>query len=268
MAGSQVATPAVGASDWTDWITQQGLTDRGFMSLTLTNMSVSAACQIAGGSIAEIAGSIFNFATAETIDASTWTAIATASDVYVKLVTSGTSVLAEFTTTAPTWRDDYQGFYGSAASVERWIGGLYKTGTSTYDNKFLYSRGDQLSRLLQLGKTRPILNYEFEIGEWNMDATNTVSIAHNSVFGDILKVRKIDAMIKDDTETSLYPIDAFDAFEVGGSSEGIPQGGINSIDSSNIVLYRTAGGYFDGTTFNATASTVSNRGWIFVDYEA
>ena len=43
MSCTIVSTPAVGAASWTGWITQQGLTDRGFMRVSLTEFATTTA---------------------------------------------------------------------------------------------------------------------------------------------------------------------------------------------------------------------------------
>lgn len=114
----------------------------GFMGLSLTEYSTSAAAAIAAGSVVEIAGAMFTFASDEAINASSWTAITTATTAYIALTPSGTAgsqvVTAAYTATAPTWRDDLQGWYASAASSTRVIGTVYKAGATSYYPKYLY----------------------------------------------------------------------------------------------------------------------------------
>jgi hypothetical protein len=112
---------------------------KGFQGISLTEFATSALSEIAAGSVVEIAGAFFNFPADETINASTWTSIASGSTAYIVLVPAGTAgsqtVTAEFTATAPVWRDDNQGWYASAASVSRVIGSVYKVSATAQTRK-------------------------------------------------------------------------------------------------------------------------------------
>lgn len=141
MAGSQIST-SVSIID----------NLKGYMALSLTEYNTSAAAAIAAGSVVEIAGAFFTFAGDETPNASSWTAIATGSTAYLALTASGTAgsqiVNAEYTATAPTWRDDLQGWYASAASSVRVIGSVYKAESTSYYPKYVFQykqMGDPLS---------------------------------------------------------------------------------------------------------------------------
>ncbi len=138
MACTIVSTPATGAADWTGWITQQGLTDRGFMRLSLTNFSASAASSIATGSIMELAGSIYSFTeTAISLAAGTPSA---STAVYFTVIPAagGTTCTVIMEGTAPTFVDAKQGWYASAASLTRYIGGCYIGTAGVYYRKWLY----------------------------------------------------------------------------------------------------------------------------------
>jgi len=126
----------------------------GFQALSLTEYSTSAAASIAAGSVVEIAGAFFTFAGDEAINASSWTSIVTGTTAYITLTASGTAgsqiVDAAYTSTAPTWRDDFQGWYASAASNVRVIGTVYKAEATSYYPKFIYGP-------MQDGKLKAIL---------------------------------------------------------------------------------------------------------------
>ena len=138
MACTIVTTPSVGASDWTSWITQQGLTDRGFMRVSLTNFAGTVASAIGTGSVFECAGSIYS-CTETAISLATGTASASVA-VYIMAIpaAAGTTCTFELNSVAPTWIDSKQGFYASAASVTRAIGGMYIGTVATYYDKWLY----------------------------------------------------------------------------------------------------------------------------------
>jgi len=112
---------------------------KGYFGLSLSGMLTSSAPTIISGSVIEIAGSLFQFTSDESINASSWTAISTASDVYIYLESDGATaatLTAYFTDTAPTWREDYNGWYMSAGSSIRVVAGVYKTSATEYDEKY------------------------------------------------------------------------------------------------------------------------------------
>jgi hypothetical protein len=116
---------------------------KGFQAVSLTEYNTSAAAAIAAGSMVEIAGAFFTFVSDEAINASSWTAIVTGTTAYITLTPSGTAgsqiISVAYTSTAPTWRDDHQGWYASAASNVRVIGSVYKAEATRYIPKYLYN---------------------------------------------------------------------------------------------------------------------------------
>ena len=129
MAGSQVPTSITILNSL-----------KGFQALSMTEYTTSAAAAIAAGSIVEIAGAFFQFAADETPTG--WSSIATGSTAYIALTASGTAgsqiVEASYTATAPTWRDDHQGWYASAASSVRIVASVYKAEAARYMKKYVY----------------------------------------------------------------------------------------------------------------------------------
>jgi len=119
----------------------------GFQAVSLTEYATSAAAAIAAGSVVEIAGAFFTFSGDEAIEASTWTSIVTGNTAYIALTAAGTAgsqtVTAQYTSTAPTWRDDFQGWYASAASSVRVIGSVYKAEATNYARKYLIDATQQ-----------------------------------------------------------------------------------------------------------------------------
>lgn len=134
MAGSQIST-SVSIIDSLS----------GFMALSLTEYNTSAAAAIAAGSKVEIAGAFFQFPADETPTG--WTAISTGTTAYIALTASGTAgsqvVNAGYVSTAPTWRDDLQGWYASAASSVRVIGSVYKAEATSYYPKYILAKQQQ-----------------------------------------------------------------------------------------------------------------------------
>jgi hypothetical protein len=111
----------------------------------------------------------------------------------------------------------------------------------TIDNAF--------SALIQ----RKIVN----IGDWNMDTTASVSVAHG--ISDYTKIRSVSVMICADSgalSDGRFPLVFSEAIHTSGN-------GFWSIDATNVVLSRVASGYFDNNSFDALSY---NRGFIVIDY--
>ena len=87
----------------------------------------------------------------------------------------------------------------------------------------------------------------YDIGDWNMDSTTNVNIAHG-LGADWQNVIHAQAMILDDTSQNLTPLYA---------------GGAVSILSTNIRLARDNAGIFDNTAYDSTSF---NRGRVFIHY--
>jgi hypothetical protein len=94
-----------------------------------------------------------------------------------------------------------------------------------------------------------------EIGDWNMDATAQVTIAHG--IADFTKIRSLSAIVRTDADSAYYNLVNG---EIGASSGNTQI----QAQSTNVLLARAVGGIFDSTSFDSTAF---NRGWITVVYE-
>jgi hypothetical protein len=97
-----------------------------------------------------------------------------------------------------------------------------------------------------------------EIGDWDMDATPNINVAHGVVAANI---RTVFVMISND-EAPLFYFDLSKA-NSSGVVDGFFQIDVNT--GTDIFLERRTGGSFDSTSFNATPF---NRGWITIVYEA
>lgn len=93
-----------------------------------------------------------------------------------------------------------------------------------------------------------------DIGDWNMDSTVFVNVAHG--LPDYTKIRSISALIRRDDDSTYYDFATADNNTAGTNS------GLNA-STTNINLSRATGGTFDGINFNATTF---NRGWIVIQY--
>lgn len=96
------------------------------------------------------------------------------------------------------------------------------------------------------------------IGNWNMDSTDTITVAHGIT--DFTKIRSVNVYIIDDGGTNIYPINM--AYTTGTPVTAV-QGTIGSITETFVSLYRLTGGTFDDANFN---SSPYNRGWIHIEY--
>lgn len=122
---------------------------KGFIALSLTNFTSTAVSAIASGSAVEVAGAFFLADGDITINASSWTAITTASTAYLALTPSGSAgsqtIAAAWTATAPVWSTSKQGWYATAASSVRVVASAYKDGptTSASSKKIIGKFGDR-----------------------------------------------------------------------------------------------------------------------------
>ena len=95
-----------------------------------------------------------------------------------------------------------------------------------------------------------------DIGNWNMDSTVSVDVAHGLTSS---KIRSASAyIIADGGGTTILLTGSPDA------TSGSVQGGIYwQSSTTNISLWRLTGGAFDGAGYDATSF---NRGWITITY--
>ncbi len=139
-AGTEINLYAVGDVDLTALMNTVDLQRVTYQGLSLTNYDNTSLPAIAAGSLAEVAGALFKFASEEAITG--WGAISNDTAAYIKLVPAGTdpdTVTAEFTDTAPTWSDAKQGWYGTGgAANHRYVATLHRVDAATYSNKNLY----------------------------------------------------------------------------------------------------------------------------------
>ncbi len=263
--GTEINLYGVGDVDLTALMNTVDLQRVTFQGLSLTNYDNTALPAIAAGSLVEVAGALFKFASEEAITG--WGGIGDDTPAYIKLVPAGTdpdTVTAEFTDTAPVWSDAKQWWYGTGgAANHKYIGGLHRVDAATYYNKYLIK--GQVGFISGLGFYKELITDTFrkrkviELGDWNMDATPTLSVAHGLSAND--KIRKISVMIRHDDSSNIYPLFS----TLVNENTSTPAGGINEIGAVNIILVRTLAQKFDGAAFNSTSY---NRGWITIEYEA
>ena len=89
-----------------------------------------------------------------------------------------------------------------------------------------------------------------DIGDWDMNGTTNVNIAHGLTLANI---RDVSVMIRDDFDLNYYPLDY----------QGGTVGGYWLTGGTNVSLTRVISGHFDNGTYD---STTYNRGWITITY--
>lgn len=245
---------------------------QGYNGISLTNWTVSSASVIAAGSGVEVAGAFFRFSVDDTNDATSFSAITTGATAYLVLTPSGTAgsqiVTSSWTSTAPVWRMDFNGWYQTAASAIRAVAGVVKTGAASYESKFiLQDRGTlegvntYTGRIVASGGiTENSVNIKrkiVEIGDWNMDSSVQTTVDSAIAYASI---RNVSVIIRPDSGSGTV-MSAIWGYNVAGTIQGDWRIEENS---SNIILTRVTSGRFDGANFNATSF---NRGWISIDYE-
>jgi hypothetical protein len=115
-----------------------------------------------------------------------------------------------------------------------------------------YRDGVPQGRDITVAIHRKIVN----IGDWDMDATGIVTVAHGLTLG---KIRNISGMIRNDADSLYLPFPGgFGSLSVLNSSLTIYQ-----IDSTNVTLARESASVYDNNSYDSTAF---NRGWLIIEY--
>ena len=101
----------------------------------------------------------------------------------------------------------------------------------------------------------PLQTTVVNIGDWDMNATVSVSVNHGLTLS---KIRSILVMIRNDADTVYYSLT-----HDGGGSALI--GRIDAIHDTYVVLTRENSGGYDSTLFDSTSY---NRGWMVIQHTA
>lgn len=138
MADEKVTWPSSTPTAVSDYQAQNTLLSKiiiGLMELSLTNYNNTSLPAIAAGSIIEVAGSLYQFASETAISGS-----ASAGMNYIYMVPSGSDLTPTWTTTAPTWDAAKQGWYGTGgAATYRYVASVYLSGAN-YVGKTMLER--------------------------------------------------------------------------------------------------------------------------------
>jgi hypothetical protein len=94
-----------------------------------------------------------------------------------------------------------------------------------------------------------LLTKVVDIGDWNMDATDTVNVVHGLTAS---KIREVSVFIRNDDDSFGIPL-----LCQANNTNAIIRG------SANIVLSRTTGDIFDNVGYDLTSY---NRGWVIIKY--
>ena len=106
--------------------------------------------------------------------------------------------------------------------------------------------GNTLNSTTALANER--ISQELEIGDWDMDATNSVNVNHSLSVTEWLTIRDLSVIISDNSTSGFG---------------ALVNGGLMSFTPTFFQLQRTVGGVFDTTDFDATSF---NRGFITFTY--
>lgn len=110
------------------------------------------------------------------------------------------------------------------------------------------------TKLNGLGSQTIKLNTKIiEIGDWNMDVTNLISVSHGLTLSTI---RSITCLIRNDANTDYF--DHSLSTPTDSTNDGV------SADTTVIWVSRADGGFFDNAGFDSIAGY--NRGWITIQY--
>jgi hypothetical protein len=216
---------------------------KGFQQVTLTDYDTTTACSIEEGSVLEVAGSLY----IATSDCAIGTAGISTALQYIQAIGSVGGCVFAYGAVAPTWRDDYQGYYASAASTTRVIGGCYYTRTS-FTEKWIYGKPKDMNFTRTSNSLRPLKPILLAIGDWNMDLLLSTSIAHGLTAANIIS---IGGYVRRDDSAQYWPIAEEDQL-------------FGYWDTTYITLARKDSGRFDSVLFDSTSF---NRGWVTIQYE-
>ncbi len=140
-----------------------------------------------------------------------------------------------------------QDLVASASVVINGAGTLLVGGSSQLNSTLLVLGGIDTANDGIFHKTKIL-----DIGDWNMDSTASVSVAHGVTAS---KIRTVSVTIRNDAGTATYPLECA---EIGDAP-----GGYWQYNTTNVVLNRVAARRFDEVNFDATSY---NRGWVTIKY--
>jgi hypothetical protein len=216
-------------------------------------------------------GQMYKVSTGFTLAAASGSHVLLTGDFIICNKNNATAIDADWDTIKGTkiWidEDDMASDSAALAPSQQSVKKFVEDGAITFTNKTLDSAGagnvltfdgsaantdiTSVSSIDEVGGKE--IKYKYlEIGDWNMDGTASVTVAHGL---DTSKFINVSAAIKQDVVAN--PI--YDLFSEGGGSISWDP----SPTSSPVTLWRTAAGFFDNTDYDQTSY---NRGWILITY--
>jgi hypothetical protein len=100
----------------------------------------------------------------------------------------------------------------------------------------------------------PIQTISLNIGDWNMDSTSSVNVAHGL---DYTKIVEVNAFIRDDAGTT------YNMLSHNKTTALITDGSIALVNSTNVNLERKVSGPYDNSSYDSTSY---NRGFVTIKY--
>lgn len=188
MAGYRVNNYDTSTANITSLMETIDATRTGYIALSLTEYDSTARPEIAGGSLVEVAGSLFRFSTTEAISTAGVTSTA-AQMYYIRLVPTSSQCSAQFSTTASAWREDLQGYYHSTTSNNRVVGATYFTGAD-YLSKLVYLNRDLKRGIFAHGMT----NFVPSTGVGDL---STVSVVMSAPINTIVSMGLVNPLYAD-----------------------------------------------------------------------
>lgn len=114
--------------------------------------------------------------------------------------------------------------------------------------------GDRLvDKIVQYVSSERVLTKVIDIGDWDMDTTGVVNVAHGLTLSKIID---ISVYIINDIGDVLAPLNLLNSSTYDGEGRFLA-------DSTNVVLTRKLSGAFDGTEYDSTSY---NRGHVTIEY--
>ncbi|KKN63349.1 hypothetical protein LCGC14_0502970 [marine sediment metagenome] len=124
------------------------------------------------------------------------------------------------------------------------------SGNATFDNGIIANGGITEHSITYKDKI-------MDIGDWNMNLTGSISIAHGL---NVNKIRSVLSLIQSDSGVILDPDGKYDG-TVGGIGHYV------YINGANVSVVRRTGSVYDiSPNYNAVSPEISTRGWIVIKY--
>ena len=150
---------------------------------------------------------------------------------------------------------------GLGVTKALWVGGLANVaGAVTLQSTLGVTGIATLSGGLNTGDATLKVKV-IEIGDWNMDATTSVSIAHGLTLANI---RNVKAEVQNDSQSLHWELSSLPSgIATGTGAEIEAEAWIVQANTADVIMRRLTGGIFDGVNYDSTSF---NRGWITIWY--